>query len=44
MNIDTNPNAQMPAGKARNTPNAAREDGLLFEGKVFKVLIDTTGI
>gem|GEM_PF-6717772 len=35
MNIETNPSAQMPPGKARYDPNAAREDWLLFDGAVF---------
>ena len=35
MNIETRPNTQMPAGKARNVPNADGNDGCVFEDDVF---------
>ena len=35
MNMETRPNAQMPAGKTRRTLHAEREDWKLFESRVF---------
>jgi len=37
MNIETRPKAQMPTGKARNAPNAAKEDWQFFDDGVFMV-------
>jgi hypothetical protein len=34
MDIETKPNAQIPAGNARNDLTAAEEDWLSFEGRV----------